>query len=138
MEPVTRLDRLQTASKLWENARAKSMTLKDALQVCHEAHGLTPFAFNNGNTFAAIAQTVVEEVSKLLPPVEAQMLRTTVGHFAVGRVSRHELKTVLKHLGPLLSRVPEAKTLQPAQPAANASTSAPARVPLAVASQHRS
>lgn len=82
---------------LWERAAAQQMNLKDVLDVCRQCHELAPFTFNNGNTFSAIGRTLVEEWLKALPPVEAQVVRTTICHYIAGLVGRKELLSVLRH-----------------------------------------
>ena len=82
---------------MWERAAARPMNLKDVLDVCRECHQLGPFTFNNGNTFAAIGRTLVEEWLRLMPPVEAQVIRNTIGHYIAGLVGRKELISVLSH-----------------------------------------
>src|SRR5262245_56395898 len=79
------------------------MPLREALQTCRQVHDLGPFMFNNGNTFAAVGRTMVEELLQRVPPVEAQILRTTIGHFIVGLIDKRELLQVLRHLEPLLT-----------------------------------
>lgn len=93
----------EPARRLWEKSVEKSMSLPEALDICHDCHALGPFTFNNGNTFAAIARTLVEEQLKLVPPVEAQILRTTMCHYIVGLIGRKELQQVLRHFEPLLN-----------------------------------
>jgi hypothetical protein len=110
------------AQRLWEKSIAKSMDLSDALNVCRECHDLAPFTFNNGNTFAAIGRTLVEEFLKQMPPVEAQIIRNTIGHYIVGLIGRKELQQVMKHFEPLLARLPSA-------PKAPASSAAPVLQP---------
>ena len=129
MEPMRRPEQAETARKLWEAARGKAITLKEALQVCHDAHRLAPFAFNNGNTFAAMAQTLVSEFVKELPPLPAQMLRSTVCHFVVGRVGHRELSQILQHIAPKLGQVPVASPSTSTSASTSASTSPSTSVP---------
>src|SRR5262245_13320593 len=60
----------EAGQRLWEKAVPKAMELSDALKVCRDCHDLCPFTFNNGNTFAAIGRTLVEDFLKQMPPVE--------------------------------------------------------------------
>lgn len=85
------------ARALWEKASSRKQSIGDAFQICHDCHDLVPFTFNNGNTFAAIGRTLVEDYLQQMPPVEAQIIRTTIGHFIVGLIGRKELKQVLRH-----------------------------------------
>lgn len=97
LDPLTNLGGLTSARTLWDGAVARSMSLKEALDFCRECHQLSPFTFNNGNTFAAIGHTLIEDWLKTLPPVEAQIIRTTIGHYIVGLIGRGELLQVLRH-----------------------------------------
>lgn len=98
----------EAGQRLWEKVVARSMDLSDALKACRDCHDLAPFTFNNGNTFAAIGRTLVEDFLQQMPPVEAQIIRTTIGHYIVGLIGRKELQQVLKHFEPLLSKLPPA------------------------------
>jgi hypothetical protein len=87
----------ETARQLWERTLPRTLPLPEVLDVCRQCHDLLPFAFNNANTFSAIAKTLIEECAKRLPPVEAQILRVTVAHYVVGLIGRRELTQVLRH-----------------------------------------
>ena len=97
LEPTTKARSLEDARRLWETAMPRSLSLKEVLDVCRECHELSPFTFNNGNTFAAIGRTIIGEWTGSLPPVEAQIVQTTVSHYIAGLVGRRELLQVLKH-----------------------------------------
>jgi hypothetical protein len=71
--------------------------MPDAIDVCKQCFEMGPFVFNNGNTFAAAARKIIDNWLQLLPPVEAQIARTTVGHYVVGQITRKELVDVLGH-----------------------------------------
>ena len=102
IDPLTSLKGFDPARRLWEAAIQSSVPLLDALDTCHECHALGPFTFNNGNTFAAIGRTLMEDCLKPVPPVEAQIIRTTVCHYIVGLIGRKELQQVLRHFEPML------------------------------------
>ena len=106
LEPTTKVRSLEAARQLWESAQPRNSTLKEVLDVCRECHQLSPFMFNNGNTFAAIGRTIVEEWTAGLPPVEAQIVQTTVGHYIAGLIGRRELVQVLKHFHETLKPAP--------------------------------
>ncbi len=93
----------EPAQRLWQVSAPKRMSLRAVLQVFHDACALTPFMFNNGNTFAAISRTLLDEHFKGVPPVEAQILRTTVCHYVVGQIGSKELQQVLRHFEPMLA-----------------------------------
>lgn len=116
MEPLNNAKGYEPARHIWEAAVARKMTVREAIDICHQAHDIGPFTFNNGNTFAAIGRTLVEDYLKAVPPVEAQILRTTICHYVVGLIDRKELHQVLRHFEPLL------KSLPSAGPTASAST----------------
>jgi len=86
--------------QVWEKAIPQNMSLQEVLDVCRRCYELTPFTFNNGNTFAAIGKTLIEDWLKRLPPVEAQIIRTTVGHYIASQIGRKELLQVLCHFAP--------------------------------------
>ncbi len=96
-EPLHNQKSFEVAHRRWEAAASKQTTLRAAIEACHEACELAPFTFNNGNTFAAIARTLLDEHFKHLPPVEAQILRTTICHYIVGLIGAKELQQVLRH-----------------------------------------
>ena len=64
IDPLTSLKGFDPARRLWEAAIQSSVPLLDALDTCHECHALGPFTFNNGNTFAAIGRTLMEDCLK--------------------------------------------------------------------------
>lgn len=96
-EPVTNAKVLDATRRLWEGAAGRVMPLKDVLDLCRQCRELGPFTLNNGNTFAAVGRTLLEDWLKSLSPVEAQVVRTTVCHYIVGLVGRRELLEVLGH-----------------------------------------
>jgi len=112
----------EPARRLWEEALPRKMGLTEVLDVCRRAHEQAPFAFENGNTFAAIARTLVEELLKVMPPLEAQIIRTTVCHYVVGLVGQTELLGVLKHFDAALKKfgtMPRPASLVPPPPRAS-------------------
>lgn len=70
------------ARNLWEGKHLESMRLSDAVELCRRCHRIAPFCFYNGNTFAAIIRDVIYSMS--LPPEEAYVLRSLVGHIVAG------------------------------------------------------
>ena len=97
-EPQPQLKTFDAARQLWEKSIPKAMSLPEVLDVCRECQDLSPFVFNNRNTFAAISKTLIEEWANALPSVEAQIFRTTVSHYVAGQVTKKELLQVLRHL----------------------------------------
>ena len=113
-EPMTIAKSLDTARQSWEAAASRDMSLEEVLDVCRRCHELGPFTFSNGATFAAIGRTLIEDWLKSLTPVEAQIVRTTVGHYIVGMIGRRELLQVLGHF--------KTRPTPPSTPAATPST----------------
>jgi hypothetical protein len=86
--------------EVWEKSASKRMSLFDALDVCRRCCAMAPFVFNNANTFANVGKSILEEWFNRLPSVEAQIARTTVGHYIADHaVGRRELHQVIKDLG---------------------------------------
>src|SRR3954468_21332450 len=81
----------EAARQLWEKSVPKAMSLSEVLEVCRQCQDLGPFVFNNGNTFAAIGKTLVQDWASSLPAVEAHIFRTTVSHYVAGQVDKKEL-----------------------------------------------
>lgn len=106
LEPLKNARTHDKARQLWEKVFQKNLTIREAFEVCHDCHELAAFTFNNGNTFAAIGRTLVEDYLRQMPPLEAQIVRTTIGHYIVGLIGRKELQHVLRHFEPLLNTLP--------------------------------
>jgi hypothetical protein len=98
-----------TAQRLWEETRPKTIPLWAALDLFRQTHKLAPFKFFNGNTVAAVAKTMIGEVLGAMPPVQAQMARSTVAHYVVGAIKVGELEQVLDHVGQLWLKTPHAQ-----------------------------
>lgn len=114
-EPMTNAKRLDAARQLWEGATARSMSLREVLDLCRQCCELGLFTFNNGNTFAAVGCTLIEDWLQSLAPVEAQIVRTTVGHYIVGLIGRRELLKVLGHFKARSTPQPAPAATPPAQ-----------------------
>jgi len=106
LEPLKNARTHDKARHLWEKVFQKSLTIREAFEACHDCHKLAAFTFNNGNTFAAIGRTLVEDYLQQMPPLEAQIIRTTISHYIVGMIGRKELQQVLRHFEPLLNTLP--------------------------------
>ena len=98
----------EVARQLWEESAARSMKLRQVLEVCRQIHKLAPFQFFNGNTVGHIVKVMVGEMLQPLPSVQAQIARSTVSHFVVGQIKAGELEDVFKHFGPLWRNPPPA------------------------------
>jgi len=86
------------ARKLWEDSRARELTLRETLDICRQCHRLAPFCFYNGNTFAAIGRTIIQDMLREMPPMEAHSFRSVVGHYIAGTIGAKELNAALKNL----------------------------------------
>ena len=58
------------------------MGLMEAVDLRRKCHRMAPFCFYNGNTFAAIARSMVGQLE--LPAAEAAVLRSLAGHIVAG------------------------------------------------------
>ena len=79
-KPTT--DGYETTKTLWEASHQQPMTLTEAVDLCRRCHRMAPFCFYNGNTFAAIARSMVEHLG--LSGSEAAALRSLAGHIVAG------------------------------------------------------
>lgn len=95
-EPISK--GYKPAEKLWKISRARELTLRETFEVCRKCHQLSPFCFYNGNTFAAIGRTIIQDELRKMPPVKAQRFRSGVGHYIAGTIDEQELNTVLVDL----------------------------------------
>ena len=120
MEPLINAKTFSAAQESWERAGQKAMDLTEALTICRDTRDRTPFTFNNGNTFAALARHLVEECLRNAPALEGQILRTTISHYVAGTVGKKELQQVLTELAlhfqlaPAPVRVPVSPSPAPA------------------------
>ncbi len=89
----------EPAKILWEKNQFAELSLTDALQVCLQCHRLAPFCFYNGNTFAAIARDLIEELQ--LAANKSFILRSIAGHIVAGTatdIERKQLDSMLAAL----------------------------------------
>ncbi len=68
----------------------QEMSLMEVVELCKRCHRLAPFTNYNGNTFAAIARTLIRQLS--LPDTEDAVARSLAGHIVAGVASDVELK----------------------------------------------
>lgn len=88
------------AKRLWEKSRAQALTLRETFSLCRQCHQLAPFCFYNGNTFAAIGRTLIQDLLRKMPPAKAHSLRSVVGHYIAGTIGEDELTKMLEILEP--------------------------------------
>lgn len=89
----------QPAKKLWDAARKQELTLRETLDLCRQCHRLAPFCFYNGNTFAAIGRTLIQDLLRKMPPAKAHGFRSVVGHYIAGTTGADEIGKALDDLG---------------------------------------
>jgi hypothetical protein len=91
-------DGYDSAKKIWESARDRELALHEVLDLCRKCHRLAPFCFYNGNTFAAIGRTIIQEILQKLPPMKAHNFRSVVGHYIAGTIGSKEMTDTLADL----------------------------------------
>jgi hypothetical protein len=91
-------DGYEPAKKLWEKSRGLELTLRETLDLCRQCHKLAPFCFYNGNTFAAIGRTMIQDLLRKMTPVKAHSFRSVVGHYIAGTIGENELSKTLESL----------------------------------------
>jgi hypothetical protein len=78
------------ARRLWDKNHRRKIFLDEAADLCRECHWLAPFCNFNGNTFAAIARSLVATLK--LKADEAHVVRSLLGHIVAGTASDAEAK----------------------------------------------
>ncbi len=74
---------------LGEKTHRREMFLDEAVDLCRQCHRLAPFCNFNGNTFAAIARSLVDNLK--LPPDELHVVRSLAGHIVAGTAADVEV-----------------------------------------------
>lgn len=95
-QPTPNRESYDTARQFWDGCLGQPMSLVKALDLCKTCHDKAPFVFSNSSTFCLVARTIVEDLAKGLPPVEAHILRNTAASYIVSRVSKRELLEILR------------------------------------------
>ena len=88
-------DGYDATQKIWEAMRDRELTLRETLDLCRKCHQLAPFCFYNGNTFAAIGRTMIQDILAKLPPDQAHNFRSMVGHYIAGTIGSKEMADAL-------------------------------------------
>lgn len=115
----------EQARRFWESFRSRNgassqqMSLLEVLGVCRKCFEMSPFTFNNGNTFAAIGTTLVEDWLASLPALDGQIVRNTISHFVAGVISKKELLAVLRHFEASLNGYASARQVLSDEPRAS-------------------
>ena len=73
------------------------MGLMEAVDLRRKCHRMAPFCLYNGNTFAAIARSMVEQLG--LPVTEAAALRSMTGHIVAGVATPEQIESFRKFCG---------------------------------------
>jgi hypothetical protein len=81
-------DGYEPSRKLWEEQHQQSLWLDEAVDLCRRCHRLAPFCNFNGNTFAAIARQLTQELK--LPADRAHVVRSWAGHIVAGTADETE------------------------------------------------
>jgi hypothetical protein len=95
-QPTPNRGSYDAVRQLWEAAHGQPMSLVKALDLCKESHDKAPFVFSNGRTFCLVANAMLEDLVKSLPPVEGHIVRTTAANYVSGRVRKRELLQILR------------------------------------------
>lgn len=77
----------------WERRHPEQAGFRSVLGLLRECHRLSPFCFNNGNTFAAVARELVMDFELAAEP--AALLRSAAGHYVAGVLCDDELDAML-------------------------------------------
>ena len=83
-------DGYEPTRKLWEQQHRQALWLDEAVDLCRQCHRLAPFCNFNGNTFAAIARQLTQELK--LPADQAHIVRSWAGHIVAGTADAVETK----------------------------------------------
>lgn len=75
---------------LWDQEHTKVMGLDGAIDLCRRCHRLAPFCFYNGNTFAAVARSIIQRLD--LPEMQTAILRSLAGHIVAGVATDEEVQ----------------------------------------------
>jgi len=75
---------------MWEEARLRPMALYDVVETCRKCHRTAPFTNFNGNTFSAIARTILKRLQ--LEPALDYQIRSLIGHIVAGVAGEEEIE----------------------------------------------
>ena len=84
----------ENCKAIWEISRMLPMSLDEMVELCRRCHRLAPFTNYNGNTFAAIARSMIEVLE--LPSNTAFLARSLAGHIVAGVASEEEVHAFRK------------------------------------------
>lgn len=78
----------ELARELWERRHHQALWLDEAVDLSRQCYRLAPFCNFNGNTFAAIARQLIQELR--LPADQAHVVRSWAGHIVAGTADEAE------------------------------------------------
>lgn len=81
-------DGYEPAQKLWEKSRGRELTLRETFDLCRQCHKLAPFCFYNGNTFAAIGRTLIQDLLRKCRRWRRTLFGASSGITSPGRWAR--------------------------------------------------
>jgi hypothetical protein len=74
----------------WEIKRQDVMSLAEAIDFCRSCHRMAPFTNFNGNTFSAIARTIIANAG--FDPLDQTLARSLAGHIVAGVAEEGEVE----------------------------------------------
>lgn len=83
-------------AEAWQERQHREMTFRKAVDLLRWCHQAAPFCFFNGNTFAAIALTLLGKLEA--SPAEGAALRSAVGHYVAGVLGVAEFAQMMETL----------------------------------------
>ena len=83
-------DGYEKTKLMWESEHQKVMSLETAIELCYKAHRSAPFLNFNGNTFAAIARQVSQEIVAKLDWKRAKTFVSAIGHYVAGVLPKEQ------------------------------------------------
>jgi hypothetical protein len=89
----------------WEQRLTQDQTLREAIEICRECHRSAPFRFFNGNTFTAVARSLVQEICKELEEVEAHLFRGAVEHYVAGTIAPEDFDAIYRSIDRMLEEL---------------------------------
>lgn len=81
-------DGYEACKQYWDSSHQCMMTLHEMIEMCRKCHRLAPFTNYNGNTFAAIARSLIDTLQLSLET--ATLIRSLAGHIVAGVASEEE------------------------------------------------
>lgn len=85
--------------ELWESAHDGLMGLDEVVELCRRCHRMAPSTNFNGNTFAAIARALIDELE--ISSQSIAVARSLAGHIVAGVASDEEVEAFRKFCGSL-------------------------------------